>query len=120
MEALQEQVWKRALPAAHHVALCDRYHLRKFLGSVRGRREQYFVMVDSFDATLKRAPCGSSDPLLIKLVALALGEDRTFQAHVTKHGGGDEALDPERWRRVLEAGAGAVLGEYLTTRGNLK
>jgi hypothetical protein len=119
MDEGKNHIWKRTLPAAHHVALCDHYQLRRFLPASKGRREQYFAMVDAFHTTLKRAPCGSSDHLLLKAMALALGEDRTFLSFVTRHGGTEEARDPERWQRVLEAGAGAIIGEYLTANGNL-
>jgi hypothetical protein len=116
MTEAHSQRWERALPAAHHVVLCNQYHLTKFLAASKGRREQYFAMVDAFHTILNNAPCGSSEPLLLKAVALALGGDRTFLSFVTHHGGTDEARDPERWQRVLEAGAGAIVGDYIATK----
>jgi hypothetical protein len=117
VEPDEQNSWKRALPDAHHVALCDLYHLKKFLAAGNGRREQYLSLATRLQATLEQAPCGVSDRLLLKAMALALGDDRTFLSYVLGHGGTDEARDPERWQRVLEAGAGAILGEYFAREG---
>lgn len=113
----RERIWERALPDAHHVVLCELYHLKKFLAASKGRREQYLGFVRTFEMTLKSTPCGSSDQVLLQTTALVLGRDRTFLSFVTHHGGAEEARDPDRWGRVLEAGAGAIYGEYLSATG---
>lgn len=104
----------RCLPEAYHVAHCNRHHLRKFLGSAKGRREEYFTTVADSPAilrrTLRREP---SERDVLSFVAWVLGKDRSFQPYVTEQGGAELALDAETWRQVLEAGAGAIVGDYL-------
>jgi hypothetical protein len=114
MDGNYEHIWERTLPEVHHVALCDLYHLTKFLGASRGRRDQYFMTVaegrEILERALHREP---TEQDVLSWIAFVLGRDRTFLPHVCKHGGAAEALDPAKWRLVLEAGAGAIMGEYL-------
>jgi hypothetical protein len=107
------------VPEAHHVALCKLHHLAKFLGEAKGRREHYFTIVAEGPATLEavlhREP---SEQDVLSWIAFVLGKDRTFIAYVSDHGGAAQALEPEKWRRVLEAGAGMIVGTYLIAREN--
>jgi hypothetical protein len=109
-----DHIWARTLPEAHHHALCKLYHLKKFLGAAKGRREAYFEGVARARATLetvsKREP---HDLDVVSMMAVVLGKDQTFLPYVSRHGGAAHAIDPAKWRRVLEAGAGAIVGAYL-------
>lgn len=109
-----EHIWARVLPEAHHRAFFALYHLSRFLDAADGRRERYFTAVEKSRGTLRWVL--ERDPLeqdVLSLMALILGKDRTFLPYVSKHGGASQALDPNSWRFVLEAGAGAIMGEYL-------
>ena len=102
------------LPEAHHVALCSLYHLRRFVHAAPDRREQYFLIVAEAPATLQRVlGVTPSEQDVLSWIGFVLGKDRTFLPHVSKHGGTSMALKPDEWRLVLEAGAGAIVGEYL-------
>lgn len=119
MDADHEHIWARMLPEAHHRAMCGLYHLPTFLDAAKGRRERYYTAVDKSRGVLQWVL--ERDPLeheVLSMVALVLGKDQTFLPYVSKHGGAGEALDPVRWRFVLEAGAGAIMGEYLIARDN--
>jgi len=111
-----EHIWARALPEAHHRALCGLFHLPKFLDAAKGRREHYYVTVEKARGVLnwgwEREP---SEQEVIGVLALVLGRDRTFLSYVSEHGGASQALDPVRWRLVLESGAGTIVGQYLIT-----
>jgi hypothetical protein len=109
-----DEIWMRTLPQPHHVVLCDLYHLRRWLSDAKGRREHYFETVSESPATLQRVLDREPDEHdVLSWMAFVLGKDRSFLPHVCKHGGASQALDPEKWRLVLEAGAGAIVGEYL-------
>jgi len=122
MSADEDSIWKRTLPEPQHVVLCERYHLRKFLDASKGRRALYFRTVAEGPATLQRVlGCEPSEHEVLSWIAWVLGKDRTFLAFVGRHGAVAEPLDPEKWRLLLEAGAGAIVGEYLiaTEDGNV-
>jgi len=114
-----EHIWQRTLPEAHHLAFYKLYHLAKFLSAAKGRREQYFATVaqgpEILRDVLDREP---SEQDVLSFIAFVLGKDRTFVSHVSEHGGAVQTLEPEKWRRVLEAGAGAIVGEYLVALEN--
>lgn len=121
MSADYDHIWKRTLPEAHHVVLCDLYHLKTFLRASKGRRALYFRTVAEGPATLQRAfGYEPSERQVLSWLAWVLGQDRTFLAYVTTHGAVAEALDPQKWRLLLEAGAGAIVGEYLIAAENGK
>lgn len=119
MDDDHEDIWARMLPEAHHRALYRLYHLAKFLDAAQGRRDRYFTAVDKSRGTLRWAlERDPSEQEVLSLIALILGKDRTFLPYVSKHGGASQALDPDHWRFVLEAGAGAIMGAYLIARTN--
>jgi hypothetical protein len=64
----------------------------------------------TLEVVLKLQP---EDREVVSMIAVVLGKDRSFLPYVSKHGGAIQALDPQRWRLVLEAGAGAIVGAYL-------
>lgn len=119
MRADVDGIWKRVLPEPEHVVLCELYHLKAFLGAAKGRKERYFKAVSDGPATLTQAlGLKSSEQDLVSWIAFVLGQDRTFLSHVSKHGGAEPVLDAARWRLVLRAGAGAIIGAYLIARDN--
>ncbi len=112
-------IWKRLLPEPGHVVVCDLYHLKAFLGAAKGRRERYYKAVADGPATLTQAlGIAPTEQDVLSWIAFVLGHDRTFLAHVSKHGGAEPVLDADRWRLVLQAGAGAIIGEYLIAHDN--
>lgn len=109
-----EHIWDRTLPEPHHFALCKHLHLAKFLDAAKRRKEQYFATVSLGSATLERVLHRKpSEQDILAWTALVLGKDRSFMSYVSDHGGAVHALEPEKWRRVIEAGAGAIVAEYL-------
>jgi hypothetical protein len=114
-----EHIWARTLPEAHHRALCKLHHLANFLGDVKGRRAVYFEAVAQAHATLKNVTkLEPQDQDVVHMIEVVLGKDRTFLPFVSKHGGAELALDPAKWRLVLEAGAGTIVGTYLIALEN--
>lgn len=109
-----DHIWARVLPEAHHGAFRSLLHLSGFLEAAKGRREHYYATVAKLRGVLlwafDREP---SDHEVLGLLAFVLGRDRTFLSYVSKHGGATQALDPNKWRLVLEAGAGTIMGDYL-------
>lgn len=119
MSADVDAIWKRVLPEPEHVVLCDLYHLKGFLGAAKGRKERYFKAVATGPATLTQAlGIAPSDLDVVSWIAFVLGQDRTFLAYVSKHGGAEPVLDAARWRLILRAGAGAIIGAYDIARDN--
>lgn len=114
MEHDHEHIWACVLPEAHHRVLCRLYHLARFLSAAKGRQDEYFEGIVQTRATLRRVlQREPPDQSVVSVIAAILGQDRTFLPYVSKHGGASQALDAAKWRLVLEAGAGAIVGAYL-------
>jgi hypothetical protein len=109
-----EHIWRRTLPEPYHVVLCDLYHLKQFVRVDSGRRETYFAILAGLPTMIYRVlGCEPSEQDVVCVIAGILGRDRTFLPYVRTHGGAVDTFDPIKWRMVLEAGAGAIVGEYL-------
>jgi hypothetical protein len=90
----------------------DHWKLESFLGEDEQRRALYFEFISDQVIAFTRAGRAPDDACLRDVVVLALKRDRSYRVFLQGRGARKEIREPNAWRDLLHAGAGAILTQY--------